>query len=193
MLNNVFTTTVQKVIIGGLGAAVVALGAYSIHQHFALLDTRLDLSNEQRERATERAMRESAARIYAKNLTTIEGIHRAALQEKSNDYDNRVKNIASAYAADALRNQRLLTDSEGRAAGYRRLAESGADSCKRLADKAAEFDRLLAEGLALGREGRKVIDERDAAITLLNDTIDQDRAAIKAAIDAAAQTQGAIE
>lgn len=181
MFANPFTTLAQKVIIGGLGAAVVALGAYSITQHFTILNTRLDLSHEISERATETAMRESTARIFMQRMGDLRTQHSKDIKEKDDAFQTRIKNVQDAALADALRQQRLLADSENRAASYRRLADSGPAACKRLADKATEFDAIIAEGIGVEQEGRSLIEQRDAQIDLLLGIIDKDRAAVEAA------------
>lgn len=176
----------QTAVTYALGVALIGASALAMQQHLSLLNTRLDLKEEQRQTEELRANRESAARIYASSLDTIRRKASAEQSKAADDHQTEILRLANAAAAERVRNQRLLDGAESRAARYRAVAEAGPASCSRLADRSIALDRQLAEGISVVNELRSVVERRDSEVALLLTTINSDRAAVSAAEGAAA-------
>lgn len=104
---------------------------------------------------------------YAKalnNLTQQIDNSRKTLKDKETEYAKNISDITLHYA-DSLR------DSEERADLYRRLSQDSGDSCRGLADHAAELDRVIVRGQHLVRRLAESLKLRNSHVKFMGDII----------------------
>lgn len=154
----------------------LAAGCTVLWVHTAGL--KADMADLRHQVATEKAARESAARVYEAKLAQRERDHATAQQEKEDGYaaDKQAfeKRIAvERVAADRLRKQ--LADATAR-------ANSGDSTdpvaCERAFYRLEELGNLAGEGASLLQEARELLRERDRDIQRLWDQLTVDRKAI---------------
>lgn len=161
----------QRWAIIGLATACTFMWVYTA-------GLKADMADLQRQVATEKADRESAARVQEAKLAKREQEHAAAQQEKEDAYNKDKqdfeKRIADErVATDRLRKQLAITTAR---------ANSGDSTdplaCERAFYRLEELGNLAGEGAGLLQEARELLQERDRDIQRLFNQITVDRAAI---------------
>ena len=162
---------IAKVLLGGIAVGAVLFGAYSLGSSHGEAKVEADWTAERLQFAQE------SLRLQAE-ITDKEKAHQeetdrlgGLLVIASNDY---AESIASIHAEFAGR----LSNSEDRAAYYRRQAEAGPTESGNLAGHAAQLDRSLEEGRQLVKEFGATLGQCDTRTIILGEQILADRAAM---------------
>lgn len=161
----------QRWAIVGLATACTFIWVYAT-------GLKADIADMQRQVATEKADRESAARGQEAKLAKREQEHAAAQQEKEDAYnkdkqDFEKRMASERVATDGLRKQLA-------SATVRANAGSATDpiACERAFYRLEELGNLAGEGAGLLQEAREILQERDRDIQRLFNQVTVDRAAI---------------
>lgn len=163
-----------KLVLAGLLLAVLvsALGV----QTTRLAGVRTSLANEKAERAQETNDRLRAALRESERVATLQLTHAATQQEIVDAYETRLKAVQDGRTADAADAQRVRRELAAFAARDREAARSDPAAAEHIADRSSKLAALLAEGYELAGEGRRVVEGRDAEVTLLLGLVRNDRA-----------------
>lgn len=169
-----FTINWGKLLLGAL--PVLALGAvlwsiYSIGSGNGAAGVQAQWDKA---RLKEQAQIEKLERMIA----IKEATHRQQSTRISYVLSTANENYARSVAVLDNELSLRLRDSEGRAARYRAMSESGATQSANLASHAAQLDRSLEEGRRLVKEFRATLEQRDAQLNALGQQILTDRALI---------------
>lgn len=167
------TSTTWLWIVGGLFASLIAIIGV---QAWRLNTVKTEYAQLVASTATDLANRATAYAAESEKTAAKEQTHAATTQGASDAYTQTKPLRDAAVRSDLQRARRLLDAAEKRAASYRAQSEAGAAACSRLADRAKELDQLVGQGLELVAEGRGIVEQRDAEVTLLRQVIDADRA-----------------
>ena len=155
-----------------VGLLLVALGLQTVR----IADGKADLSTERGARATETSERNRVALRESERVAALQLTHATNQQEIVDVYEARLKTVQDGRAADATDAQRVRRQLAAFAARDREAARSDPIACQRVADRSAVLADLAAEGRDLLAEGRRVVEGRDAEVTLLLGLVRNDRA-----------------
>lgn len=155
-----------------LAVLVSALGV----QTTRLAGVRASLANEEAERAQETNDRLRASLRESERVAALQLTHAATQQEIVDAYETRLKTVQDDRAADANDARRVRRQLAAFAARDREAARSDPAACERVADRSAVLADVVAEGRDLLAEGRRVVEDRDAEVTLLGAMVRNDRA-----------------
>lgn len=159
-------------LVAVLAGLTSALGVQSVR----LAGARSDLSTEKAARAQETNDRLRAALRESERVAALQMTHATTQQEIIDVYETRLKTVQDGRTADAADAQRVRRQLTAFAAHDREAARSDPAACERVADRSAVLADVAAEGRDLLAEGRRVVEGRDAEVTLLLGTVRNDRA-----------------
>lgn len=149
-----------------LSIALVLLGISGI-QSWRLRGTELEFSKFKERVATEAKDRTEKKEEFAELSRNSERSFQIQTQGASDVLTTSKINTERALRRDLDDVRSMLQSAEARYASYRAIAESGANSCRNLADRAEAIDRLASEGVGLVAEGKSVVSVRDAEVAAL--------------------------
>lgn len=162
-----------------------ALAAAAI-EHARVLKARTDvvearkaLADEQLDRNAENTRRALAALKDLQRVAAMQADHAKAQQENVNVYEKKLAALDSrrrAAAGDAEWMRQQFTAFASRDRGE---ATADAATCQRIADRAAILGSLAARGAELLRTGRIIVEQREAELEVLLETVKNDRALIR--------------
>jgi len=137
-----------------------------------------DLARAEAQVAIERAERLEAAKRHAEIIAAAQAEHATRQQEAEHEWNQEKIRLAAARRDDVELVRRLRAQIAA-AVSSRRGAAGPTDSApaERRVDPAADIARLLAEGVALVAEGRRLVEQRDAEVSRLLDQVRVDRTA----------------
>lgn len=163
-----------KPVLGGvvLAALVSALGVQTVR----LAAVRTTLAAEQRDRAEENNDRLRAALRESERVASLQFLHAANQQEIVDAYEVRLKNVQDGRNADAADAQRVRRQLSAFAARDSEAARSDPAACERVANRSYLLADVAAEGRDLLAEGRRIVEDRDAQVTMLLGLVKNDRA-----------------
>lgn len=163
-----------KLLLVGLLLAVLtsALGVQTVR----LASARTNLATEQRDRAQETSERNRVALRESERVAALQLTHATNQQEIVDAYETRLKTVQDGRFADAADAQRVRRQLTVFAARDREAARSDPAACERVANRSAVLADVAAEGRDLLAEGRRVVEGRDAEVTLLLGLVRNDRA-----------------
>lgn len=158
-------------------AAVLAVltGALCV-QTVRLAGVRTGLATEQRDRAQETSERNRVALRESERVAALQLTHATNQQEIVDAYETRLRTVQDGRTADAADAQRVRRELAAFAARDREAARSDPAAAEHIADRSSKLAALLAEGYELAGEGRRVVEGRDAEVTLLLGFVRNDRA-----------------
>lgn len=156
---------------------VVALLIIPLLLALKIVQLKSDLADAKLAAVTERADRESAARMHEATLAKREQVHAKVQQEKEDE-----------YSADKLAFEKRIAAERAASNGLRKqLAEATARAnsgdptdpvaCERAFHRLEELGLLVGEGAGLLQEARELLRERDTDIRRLFDQVTIDREA----------------
>lgn len=163
-----------KLVLAGL--LLVGLASAVGVQTVRLAGARAGLATEKAERAQETNDRLRAALRESERVATLQLTHAATQQEIVDAFEARLKTVKDGRAADAADAQRVRRQLAAFAARDREAARGDPAACERVADRSAVLAEVAAEGRDLLAEGRRVVEDRDAEVTLLLGLVRNDRA-----------------
>lgn len=126
--------------------------------------------------AQDKQAREKAAREAVEANQTKQDTHATASQENASELLETLSRQRDAALASATRHERLQHDAEKRAATFRAMRETDADTCRDLVDRYETLDRNTVEGVRVVDQLREVVERRDAEVKALMGQINADRA-----------------
>lgn len=135
-----------------------------------------DLATERQVRATETSERNRVALRESERVAALQLTHATTQQEIVDAFATRLKTVQDGRTADAADAQRVRRQLTAFAARDREAARSNPTACERVADRAAVLADVAAEGAELLTEGRRLVEGRDAEVTLLRGLVRNDRA-----------------
>ncbi|MCU4119279.1 hypothetical protein [Variovorax sp. N23] len=155
-----------------LAALASALGVQAVR----LAGARGALADEKAARAQETNDRLRAALRESERVAALQLTHATTQQEIVDAYETRLETIQDGRNSDAADSQRVRRQLAAFAARDRETARSDPAACERVADRSAVLADVAAEGRDLLAEGRRVVEGRDAEVTLLLGLVRNDRA-----------------
>ena len=156
-----------------IGVLTAAVGA----QQVRVANAHTALSKEQKARSDETIQRQNLVIAHADKLRGLESKHAEDQQKKEESYAAEILAAKTAGAADRADAQRVRSKLAAFTSAATRPGETDATACQRAQDRLPRVGALLAEGISLEAESRKLIRQRDAEVTLLLGQIQVDRAA----------------
>ena len=170
------TTILANWKLIAVGLLLAALASALGVQTTRLAGVRTSLANEKAERAQETNDRLRAALRESERVAALQLTHATNQQEIVDAYETRLKTVESGRTADAADAQRVRRQLAAFAARDREAARSDPGACERVADRSAVLADVAAEGRDLLAEGRRLVEGRDAEVTLLLGLVRNDRA-----------------
>jgi hypothetical protein len=155
-------------LLAGLAAA---LGVQTVR----LAGEREALATEKAARAQETSDRLRAALRESERVAALQLTHAANQQEIVDAYETHIRAQQAGRTADAADAQRMRRQLAAFAARDREAARSDPAACQRVADRSAVLADVAAEGRDLLAEGRRLVEGRDAEVTLLLGVVRNDR------------------
>ena len=173
--NAVITTILANWKLIAVGLLLAALASALGVQTVRLAGARGALADEKAARAQETNDRLRAALRESERVAALQLTHATNQQEIVDVYEARIKAVQDGRNSDAADSQRVRRQLAAFAARDREAARSDPAACERVADRSAVLADVAAEGRDLLSEGRRVVEGRDAEVTLLLGMVRNDR------------------
>lgn len=161
----------QRWVIVGLATACTLMWVHTA-------GLKADMADLQRQVATEKAERESAARVHEAKLAKREQEHAAVQQEKEDAYNKDKRDFEKRMASERVASDRLRKQLAVATARANSGDPIDPIACERAFYRLEELGNLAGEGAGLLQEARELLQERDRDIQRLWDQLTIDRAAI---------------
>ena len=170
--------TPRAYLYAAVGALLTALIVTIAIQQARIGSLRASLAQSEAQVATGLAERSETARRHAETLSAAQAAHATQQQEAEHAFSLETTRLAGARRDDASLVDRLRAQIATKlpaARGPAGQTDSFAGIHHR--DAGGNLAGLLAEGVELVVEGRRLVEQRDAEVTLLRAQIDADRTA----------------
>lgn len=154
-------------------ALVLAFSAGWVANGWRLGNTVADVRAEQAEDKTTRA---EAVRVDGENTAKLEAKHATETIYNADELASVKTDIYRVLRVDTADAKRVRDDSESRAATYRAQATANAAAAGDLANIAATFDTIIADGRIVVARIKGDLAKRDAEVKTLCDQLDTERA-----------------
>ncbi len=148
-------------------AVVIGLGLLCCAQTLRLYGVQAELSELKLSVAEDDALRASAHLDAVESRRNAERAFQIKTQGASDALTTSKANTERVLRRDLDDARSLLGSAAQRNAAYRASAESGAATCRSLADRTEALDRLVTEGVGMVAEGKSIVAARDAEIVAL--------------------------
>lgn len=139
------------------------------------------LSDEKLDRQDENTRRALAALEDLQRVLAMQAAHAKAQQENVNAYEKKLAALDERRRVAAGDAERMRKQFAAFAASDRDQAASDPAACQRIADRSAVLGDLAARGAELLRNGRFIVDQRDAEVRVLLGVVQADRALMQPA------------
>lgn len=157
--------------------AVVALLIIPLLMALEIAKVKADLADANLAAVTERAERESAARMHEATLAKREQTHAKEQQEKEDGYAEEKLVFEKRVVAERAANNGLRAQLASATARANAGSATDPVACERAFNRLEELGLLVGEGAGLLQEARELLSERDTDIRRLFDQLTIDREA----------------
>ena len=158
-----------------LGVALIACSIRIVILHNRTSALAVQVSKLTAEAATERSLREQAAREFAVKVAQLMRDHAASQQAREDIYAKEKQALTDQRDAERVAAVRLRDKLVAATARRSGGGKTDAASCERDAGRLEDLGHLAGEGSDLVTEARAILRERDAKVKRLQDQITLDR------------------